>query len=245
VAIPVTLNETVCGLFDAVSANVRVAVARVVEVGVAVTLTEQDAPAARLVPQVVAPRVNGEPGLSASGDREMEVAPLLVSITTWAAVVVPKGTLPKFTEPGDAVAVVATPVTLNETVCGLFEALSVNVRVPFAVDVEVGVAVTFTEHIAPAARLVPQVDPLTVNGAEVAIPPGPIEIAVVAWLVRVTLCDAVVVPSGTLPKLSTLGDAVADVDAATPVAVNVTTCGLLAALSTSLSVPGSLPGAVG
>jgi hypothetical protein len=91
--VPVTLNETVCGLFDAVSANVRVAVARVVEVGVAVTFTEQEAPAARVVPQVVAPRVNGEPGVSESGESDIDAAAsLLVSVTTWDAVVVPTGT---------------------------------------------------------------------------------------------------------------------------------------------------------
>lgn len=49
------------------------------------------------------------------------------------------------------------PVPLRLTFCGLFVAVSVKVSVPLAEPVAVGVNVTPTEQLAPAARLVPQV----------------------------------------------------------------------------------------
>jgi hypothetical protein len=49
------------------------------------------------------------------------------------------------------------PLPVRLTVCGLFTALSVNVRVPVAAPVAVGENVTPTVHVAPPAILAPQV----------------------------------------------------------------------------------------
>lgn len=49
------------------------------------------------------------------------------------------------------------PVPVKLTLCGLFSALSVNVNVPEAAPVAVGLNVTPTEQLAPAAMLDPQV----------------------------------------------------------------------------------------
>jgi hypothetical protein len=51
----------------------------------------------------------------------------------------------------------ATPVPLNDTVCGLAAALSVNVIAPVSVPAAVGVKVTEMVQLALAARLDPQV----------------------------------------------------------------------------------------
>jgi hypothetical protein len=50
----------------------------------------------------------------------------------------------------------ATPVPVSDTCCGLPAALSVIVRVPLADPVAVGVKVTLTVQLAPAASVAPQ-----------------------------------------------------------------------------------------
>jgi hypothetical protein len=51
----------------------------------------------------------------------------------------------------------SVPVPLRLTVCGLFAAPSVNVKVPVRAPVVVGENVTPTVHVPPAPMLVPQV----------------------------------------------------------------------------------------
>ena len=51
----------------------------------------------------------------------------------------------------------ATPVPLNETICGLSAALSATESVPFKLPVLVGVKVTLTMQLAPDARVELQV----------------------------------------------------------------------------------------
>ena len=48
------------------------------------------------------------------------------------------------------------PVPESDTVCGLLGSESVSVRVPLRVPVAVGVKVTFTVQLPPAATLAPQ-----------------------------------------------------------------------------------------
>ena len=56
-----------------------------------------------------------------------------------------------------APAAAAAPVPLNDTVCGLAAALSVNVIAPVSVPAAVGVKVTEMVQLALTARLDPQV----------------------------------------------------------------------------------------
>ncbi len=51
----------------------------------------------------------------------------------------------------------AVPVPVSETVCALFEAVSVTVSVPLRVPLAVGVKVTFTIQLELTATLGPQV----------------------------------------------------------------------------------------
>jgi hypothetical protein len=48
------------------------------------------------------------------------------------------------------------PVPVSETVCGLLGSESVRVSVPLRVPVAVGVKVTFTVQLPPAATVAPQ-----------------------------------------------------------------------------------------
>jgi hypothetical protein len=137
--------------------KVTVPLAAPVDVGVNVTPTVQLAPPATLVPQVLleiakAPLI---PTLVIERDELWR----LVSVTVTAALVVPTVTVPRFSALADSVTgeLEVLPVPLRLTVCGLFPALSVKVNVPVAAPVAVGVNVTPTLQLAPAATLVPQV----------------------------------------------------------------------------------------
>ncbi len=164
--LPVPLRLTFCGLFEALSVKVSVPLAAPVAVGVKVTPTAQLAPAARLVPQVLLEIAKGP--LIPTLEMVRAVFWRLVRVTVTAALVLPTATVPKFNELADRVTgeLELLPVPLRLTVCGLFPALSVKVSVPVAAPVAVGVNVTPTLQVAPAATLVPQV--------LLAIPKGPL-----------------------------------------------------------------------
>jgi hypothetical protein len=84
------------------------------------------------------------------------VGRLLVRVAVLAALVVATATLPKANVAGETVAC-TSPVPVRETVCGLLLALSVMVRVPGLLPVALGVKVTLTVQLAPAANDDPQV----------------------------------------------------------------------------------------
>ena len=83
------------------------------------------------------------------------VVPTLVSVTVFAAVVVPTVTEPKFKLVGESFAVV--PVPLRETVCGLPAALSVMLTAALRELLAVGLKVTLIVQLAAAASELPQV----------------------------------------------------------------------------------------
>ena len=120
--------------------------------GVNVTAKVQAAPAARLVPQVSL--AIAKPALTVKLVKKRDAPPLLVSVTVWAELVWPILVGPNFKEVVDRVANVL-PVPERETVCGLFEAESLNVSVPLTVPPPVGEKVTPTVQLAPAAIPVP------------------------------------------------------------------------------------------
>jgi hypothetical protein len=92
----------------------------------------------------------------------------LVSVTVTGELVFPTAIVPRFNELAERVTgeLELLPVPLRLTVCGPPGAESVEVSVPVAAPVAVGVNVTPTLQLAPAAMLVPQ--------ALLAIPKGPL-----------------------------------------------------------------------
>ena len=239
-ALPVPLSVTFWGLFVALSANVSVPVAAPVAVGLNVTPTEQPAPAPMPVPQVLEAIAKGPvmPMLVKPRDTLWR----LVRVIVIGAEVLPVVTVPKFSVPAERVTgeLVAPPVPLRVMVCGLVTALSVNVSVPATGPVAVGVKVTPTAQLAPAATLVPHVllamlnPELTTAGLRVS--------ATLKRFVRVTVLVELVFPTVTVPKLSELAE---NVTGAVPVPLRLTVCGLLIALSAKVSVPVAAPAAAG
>jgi len=83
------------------------------------------------------------------------VVPTLVSITVFAALVVPMATVPILRLVGESFAVV--PIPLRVTFCGLPAALSVTLSAAVRVPDAVGLNVTLMLQLAPAASELPQV----------------------------------------------------------------------------------------
>jgi hypothetical protein len=81
---------------------------------------------------------------------------LLVSVTLFAVLVVPKAWFPKLREAAESVNW-ATPVPVRLTFCGLLPAVSVRMRVAVSAPRTEGVYVTLTVQEECAAMLAPQV----------------------------------------------------------------------------------------
>jgi hypothetical protein len=130
------------------------------------------------------------------------------------------------------------PVPLRFTVCGLVSAASVNVSAPVADPSAVGVNITLTVHVPPAATLVPQV--------LLEIAKGPlIETllrlsATFSRLVNVTVLATLVSFTAMFPNLRLVGDKLTGL---LPLPERLTVC--VPALSAIVTVPLADPNAVG
>lgn len=145
---------------------------------------------------------------------------------------------------GEIVRVVDEPVPESATVCGLFVAESVKLRVAVRVPAAVGLNTIEAVQLADAPRLVEQV--------LLEIAKSPAFVPVIATLLividelnpffNVAVCAAVVDPTAVLAKPIDVGLA-ATPPGAYP--VNVTTCGLFVAESLKFSVAARFPVVVG
>lgn len=153
-ATPVPVSGTVCGLVPALSVMVMVPARVPVVVGVKVTVMVQLPPAAPPVPQLF---VWAKLPVATMLEIVSLAPVLLVSLITFAALVVFTVWLPKLKLVGDSATVLVAPVPVMVTVCGLLAALSVTTTVPVKVPVAVGVKNTLIVQFAPTATEVPQV----------------------------------------------------------------------------------------
>jgi hypothetical protein len=246
-AAPVPVRLTDCGLPEALSVMLRVPVRVPDAVGVNVTLMVQLAPAATELPQVL---VWAKSPLAEMLVRLSEALPVLESVTDCAALVVPTVWLAKVSEEAERLttgAEAAAPVPVRLTDCGLPEALSVMLRLLDRVPDAVGVNVTLMVQFAPAATELPQL---------LVCAKSPLFVPVTAMLVRfsealpvferVTVCAALVVPTVWLVKVSEAAERLTTgAEAAAPVPLRLTDCGLPEVLSAMLNVPVRVPDAVG
>ena len=140
---PVPVNAAVWGLFEAVSVTFRVAVRVPAAPGVKVTEIVHWDFAARLPPQafVGAAKSLGLAPVNVMVPIIKAVERLLVSVTFVAPLVVCTACAANLQEVGPTVAC-TMPVPVNEAVCGLFEAVSVTLRVPLSGPRALGVNVT-------------------------------------------------------------------------------------------------------
>jgi hypothetical protein len=154
---PVPVSEIDCGLFAALSDTVRLADRLPVVDGLNVTDTEQDAPAASVLPQVVV-RVKSAGFAPETAMLEIvnAAAPEFVRVTDFDELAVPTVCEPKLRLVGErpALGAGAAPVPLSGALCGLAAALSAIVKLAVLVPVAEGENVTDTVQDAPAGIVV-------------------------------------------------------------------------------------------
>jgi hypothetical protein len=203
--VPVPVSATEVGVLVPLLATTRVPVEDDAAVGLYSTETVQLAPAARLVPQVEADLRKGAETVS-----EVSVTapvPVFLTVTTWAAVVVPTFADPKASEVGarDSVSVEAAfPVPVSATELGVLVALLATTSVPVEETAEVGLYWIETVQDEATARLVPQVVADLRNGAETVS-----EVKVTGappLFLTVTTCVLDVAPTSHVPKATVVGD---------------------------------------
>jgi hypothetical protein len=154
VATPVPVKLTVCELPLALSVIVKVPVRVPAAVGVKVTLIVQLAPALTLLPQVL---VWEKSPLAVMLEMVSVALPVLVRVTICAVLLVPDNWAEKVSEEDDKLTAGPVPVPLKPTVCGLFAALSVIVRLAVSVPRAKGAKVMLIAQFASAATEPPQV----------------------------------------------------------------------------------------
>ena len=205
----------------------------------------QFAPTARLVPQLL-PNANEDAlaPVTAMLVIDNTAVPVFVTTTVCDAVVVPTVAEPNDKLVAESVTGGVRPVPLSATVCGEVFPLSVIVMAAVNAPVFVGAKCPWMLQLAPAARLVPQVVPITKDDAFVPVTAILlIANAAVPVLVIITVCDALADPTVVEGKVRLVADKVTG--GATPVPLNATLCGELPALSVIVIAAVSEPVLVG
>jgi hypothetical protein len=108
---------------------------------------------------------------------------------------------------GEIVSVEEAPEPESATVCGLFAAESVKLRVAVRVPPAVGLNTTEATQLADAARLVPHVLP-AITKSDALVPVMPMLLIVIEELspfLSVALCAVVVLPTVVLANVSDEG----------------------------------------
>jgi len=196
---PVPLSARVWGLPGALSLKERLPDPVPAAVGVKVTATVQD-PAAATVLEVehVVPDATVAKGPVTLIAVKVKLAPpVLVSVTVCEGLVVPIGSDGKVGG-ADKLTTGPVPVPLKPTVCGLPLALSVKLSEALKLPVADGVNVTLTVQVLLGATAAPvQVSALLAKSLAFVPLIVTVEMlsAALPVLLRVTVCDALVVPT--------------------------------------------------
>lgn len=217
--------------------------------GVKLMLTEQLAEPARLEPQVLAAMVKSEALAPEMAMLAILIgaAPPLVSVTDCSELVEPTAIAVKVNVPGSTLAFAARPVPDNITVCGLFAAESLNVRMALRAPAPDGVKATLTVQFEEEARAVPQVVPSTTKSVEFT----PVmevlifEIPVAPLLRSVIVCARLVEPRVVAPNESDEGFTAAVLAGTMPVPDRKSVAGEWLELSVKITLAWRIPAAVG
>lgn len=257
-SIPVPVSVTVCVVGLALSVMVRAAGPRApIAPGMKVTVMTQVppepatfAPFVQVVPVATVKSLAFVPVivtvLAAANARA--APPLFVRVMVCAALAVPTPWLANVSVFGDSATVCGVaPVSAIVCVAGLASSVTVAValRFPFAAGANVKLIrqVPFGASAVPLMHVVPCV---TVKSPVFAPPRETFAVRCsvsVPLFVSVTVCAALVEPTGVAGKLTLVG--LSDVAGKTPVPLSVSVCGLLAASSATLKVAVPLPEAPG
>ena len=149
----------------------------------------------------------------------------------------PTTTVPKLKELAESVTG-TLPVPLRLTVCGLVKASSVKVRAPVKLPLVVGVNVTPTLQLPPAATLDPQVFDAMAKPALTAMLAK--FSCTLSRFVTVTVLAVLVLPTAHVPKLRLVEDKLTGL---VPFPERLTVC--VPALSVMVRRPDAEPNAVG
>ena len=184
----------------------------------------QLAPAARLVPQLLA-NSNEEAFVPVTAMLVMEraVVPVLVMVTDCELLAEPTVVVGKVRLVAERVTGGWTPVPLSAMVCGELEALSVMVMAAVSAPVVVGPKWPWMEQLAPAAREEPQ--EFTNTNEEAFVPVSAMLVmasGVAPVLVRTMYLEALAVPTCWLPKASLVAES--DTWGPSPVPVSEMLC---------------------
>jgi hypothetical protein len=244
---PVPVRVIDCGDPAALSVMVMAAVSAPKTVGLKWPWMVQLAPDATEAPQLF-PNAKEDAFVPVTAMLEMvRVAPpVLVNVTDCEALDVPTGSLPKDKLVAESeTAAGLTPVPVRVIDCGDPAPLSVMVMAAVSAPAAVGSKWPWMVQLAPDATEAPQLFP---NAKEDAFVPvtAMLEMVRVAppVFVRVTDCEALEVPTGSLPKVKLVADS-DTAGAAMPVPLNATECGDPLALSVMETAAVSAPAAVG
>lgn len=150
---PVPLSGMLCGLPSPLSVMVRAPVIAPAVVGWKVMLMLQLDPAFSEAGQLL---VSLKPPLTLIAEIANGSGLLAVSFTVLAPLVVPTTCVPKARLVGESVGAAIAPLPATLTPCGLPDALSVMLSVPFTAPLACGVNITEMVQFAPAARLAGQ-----------------------------------------------------------------------------------------
>src|SRR5208337_2146481 len=204
---PLAVIGTVCGLLAALSVMVTVPDWDSIVVGLKVTVMVQVAFLARLPVQVVvSEKSEGTVPVIAILVKTSGAVPVLFTVITCGALVVPSGTFGNAKLGGVIVATPARPVPVRVAECGLPVALSVTVTLAVRVPDPSGENVTAMLQLNPGASGLTQLfvwakspgsAPVMVTGEKVRF--------AVPLLVRVMFCGALVVPSDWDAKVRLAG----------------------------------------
>jgi len=196
---PVPLSAIVWGVPGALSLKERLPDAVPAAVGVNVTATVQDpdAPTGLEVEHVVPDAAVAKGPVTLIAVRVRLAPPVLVSVTVCEGLVVPIGSDGKVGG-ADKLTTGPVPVPLKPTVCGLPLALSAKLSEALRVPVADGVNVTLTVQVLLGVTVAPvQVSALLAKS--LAFVPLIVTVetlsAALPVLLRVTVCDALVVPT--------------------------------------------------
>ena len=156
--VPVPDSDTDWGLPGALSVMEIVPSLEPELIGVNVTLIVQLVPSASELPQLLV--CEKSPGFVPPTAMLVMVKvalPVLLSVTTFAELLVPSTWLGNTRLTGESDTAGAMPVPVSGTVCGLPPALSATLTLAVRVPLAVGVNVTLMDHEPPAATDDPQV----------------------------------------------------------------------------------------
>jgi len=178
-----------------------------------------------------------------------EAVPLLVNVTTWGALPFPRPILPnimliglRLTDGAGGV----TPVPESVVLFGLDKALDVTANDADLAPNAVGVKVTLTTQLPPAARVLPQVFVKMTKSPGLAPVKAILLIAIAAEpaLSNVIVCAPTTLPTALLPKARLAGVRLT-VNVATPVPESGTLSGLVEAFVVNVSAAVRTPAADG